>query len=155
MSSNINTENWMKDIGVLDHLSGVGEGSTSAATKNITALVVDDDSVNQMIHSKILENLGIQNQVVRNGKEAVDLHSSGNNFDLILMDMDMPVMNGIEATRKLRAMGVRSIIAGVSTCTRDELEQKEFMAAGLDDFQEKPLTTPKLVSILQKVNKKC
>ncbi|KAF5458278.1 hypothetical protein F2P56_022315 [Juglans regia] len=154
MSSN-NTENWMKDIGVLDHPSGVGEGSTTSAATNITALVVDDDSVNQMIHSKILENLGIQNQVVRNGKEAVDLHSSGNNFDLILMDMDMPVMNGIEATRKLRAMGVRSIIAGVSTCTRDEREQKEFMEAGLDDFQEKPLTTPKVVSILQKVNKKC
>ncbi|KAG6657697.1 two-component response regulator 24-like [Carya illinoinensis] len=151
--SSTNTENWMKDIGVLD-LTGVGGGSTSAA-KKITALVVDDDSVNQTIHSKMLENLGIQNQVVRNGKEAVDLHSSGNNFDLILMDMDMPVMNGIEATRKLREMGVRSIIAGVSTCTRDEREQKEFMESGLDDFQEKPLTTPKLVSILHKLNKKC
>ncbi|KAG6717568.1 hypothetical protein I3842_04G107400 [Carya illinoinensis] len=138
--SSTNTENWMKDIGVVD-LTGVGGGSTSAATK-ITALVVDDDSVNQTIHSKMLENLGIQNQV-----ETI--------FDLILMDMDMPVMNGIEATRKLREMGVRSIIAGVSTCTRDEREQKEFMEAGLDDFQEKPLTTPKLVSILHKLNKKC
>ncbi|KAK0583565.1 hypothetical protein LWI29_038251 [Acer saccharum] len=62
----------------------------------IKALVVDDNMVNQTIHHRLLENLGIENQVVRNGKEAVDVHSSGKYFDLILMDMDMPIMNGIE-----------------------------------------------------------
>ncbi|KAK7860201.1 two-component response regulator 24 [Quercus suber] len=110
----------------------------------ITALVVDDDTINQMIHHRLLDNLGIRNQVVRNGKEAIDVHCSGKNFDLILMDMEMP------ATRKLRAMGIQSMIAGVSTNTR---ERENFMEAGLDDYQEKPLTTSKLVSILHKVHK--
>ncbi|KAK1565282.1 hypothetical protein Q3G72_023186 [Acer saccharum] len=94
----------------------------------ITALVVDDNTVNQTMHHRLLENLGIENQVVKNGKEAVDVHSSGKYFDLILMDMDMPIMNGIEATRTLRAMGIRCMIAGVSTRSLDQ-EKQEFMEA--------------------------
>lgn len=62
----------------------------------ITALVVDDNMVIRAIHHRLLQDLGIENQVAVNGKEAVDVHSSGQYFDLILMDMDMPVMNGIE-----------------------------------------------------------
>lgn len=65
----------------------------------MTALVVDDDSINQTIHHRLLEQLGIENQVARNGKEAIDIHCSGKKFDLILMDRDMPVMNGIEVCR--------------------------------------------------------
>ncbi|XP_062147847.1 two-component response regulator 24-like [Alnus glutinosa] len=120
--------------------------------KTLTALVVDDGLVNQMIHRRLLDALGIQNQVVGNGKEAVDVHSSGKSFDLILMDKDMPVMNGIEATRKLRAMGIRSLIAGVSAGS-EEQEKQEFIEAGLDDYQEKPLSTTKLASILHKLKK--
>ncbi|KAJ7008942.1 hypothetical protein NC653_007565 [Populus alba x Populus x berolinensis] len=117
----------------------------------MTALVVDDDSINQTIHHRLLEQLGIENQVARNGKEAIDIHCSGKKFDLILMDRDMPVMNGIEATRKLRAMGIRSMIAGVSTrCVKQEIQ--EFMEAGLDDYQEKPLTSAKIISILHKID---
>ncbi|KAB2602059.1 two-component response regulator ARR22-like [Pyrus ussuriensis x Pyrus communis] len=122
------------------------------ATTKITALVVDDSMVNQLIHHKLLENLGIENQIVGNGKEAIDVHCSGKHFDLILMDMDMPVMDGIEATRTLRAMGIRSTIAGVSSHSSLSEDAQEFIEAGLDDYQEKPLTTAKLVSILQKVN---
>ncbi|KAJ4728382.1 two-component response regulator ARR22-like [Melia azedarach] len=129
----------------------INNGVGSATATKIRALVVDDNKVNQTIHHRLLQSLGIENQVVVNGKEAVDVHSSGKYFDLILMDMDMPVMNGIEATKKLRAMGIRSTIAGVSTHSQDK-EKKEFMEAGLDDYQEKPLTTAKLVSILHKIN---
>lgn len=79
-------------------LSSVGAGDSTMleAPTKITALVVDDDTINQMFHHRLLDNLGIRNQVVRNGKEAIDVHCSGKNFDLILMDMEMPVMNGIE-----------------------------------------------------------
>ncbi|KAI5315610.1 hypothetical protein PRUPE_8G209300 [Prunus persica] len=125
--------------------------NTKAATK-ITALVVDDSMINQRIHHKLLENLGIENQVVGNGKEAVDVHCSGKHFDLILMDMDMPIMNGIEATRTLRAMGIQSTIAGVSSHSSLSEDTQEFIEAGLDDYQEKPLTPDKLVAILHKVN---
>ncbi|KAH9785005.1 Two-component response regulator 24 [Citrus sinensis] len=117
----------------------------------ITALVVDDNMVVRAIHHRLLQDLGIENQVAVNGKEAVDVHSSGQYFDLILMDMDMPVMNGIEATRKLRAMGIRSTIAGISSRSL-EREKQEFMEAGLDDYHEKPLTADKIVSILHKIS---
>ncbi|XP_022728469.1 two-component response regulator ARR22-like [Durio zibethinus] len=125
--------------------------SKKEQSAKITALVVDDDMINRTIHHRLLDNLGIENEVVCDGKEAVDVHCAGKSFDLILMDLDMPVMNGIEATRRLREMGIRSLIAGVSSRSVEQ-EVREFMEAGLDDYQEKPLTMPKLVSIIRKIN---
>lgn len=68
----------------------------SLAESKLTALVVDDNFVNQTMHHKLLDRLGIQNDVVCNGQEAVDVHCSGRNYDLILMDMEMPILNGIQ-----------------------------------------------------------
>ncbi|GMN50387.1 hypothetical protein TIFTF001_019543 [Ficus carica] len=135
----------MEDNGA-EKLAGQNPGGAK-----IKALIVDDNMINQTLHRRLLQNLGIENHVVGNGREAVDVHCSGNHFDLILMDLDMPVMNGIEATKKLREMGIRSTIAGVSSRSVDE-DIQEFLEAGLDDYQQKPLTFAKLVSILQKVN---
>ncbi|KAK7245267.1 hypothetical protein RIF29_40105 [Crotalaria pallida] len=117
----------------------------------LTALVVDDNTINRRIHQKLLKNAGVKNQAVGNGKEAVDIHCYGQSFNLILMDMDMPIMNGIEATKKLRSMGICSMIVGVSSRSM-ESEIQEFMDAGLDDYQVKPLTNAKLTSILDKIN---
>ncbi|OIW11239.1 hypothetical protein TanjilG_28330 [Lupinus angustifolius] len=117
---------------------------------NLTALVVDDNIINRKIHQKLLKNAGLKNQGVGNGKEAVDIHCYGQSFDLILMDMDMPIMNGIEATKKLRSMGICSMIVGVSSRSM-ESEIQQFMEAGLDDYQVKPLTITKLSSILHKI----
>ncbi|KAI4300113.1 hypothetical protein L6164_033527 [Bauhinia variegata] len=128
-------------------LHSVMERSSGA---QLTALVVDDDMVNQKIHQRLLNSVGVKNKTVGNGKEAVDIHCSGQSFDLILMDMDMPIMNGIEATKKLRAMGIHSTIAGISTRSV-EAQVNEFKEAGLDDYQEKPLTLDKLNSILHKI----
>jgi CheY-like chemotaxis protein len=75
--------------------------ATSNGRTKITALVVDDDRIIKTIHSKLLSKLGIENQVAANGEEAVDLHCSGKKFDLIVMDRDMPIMNGIEVYRIL------------------------------------------------------
>ncbi|XP_065876303.1 two-component response regulator 24 [Euphorbia lathyris] len=117
------------------------------------ALVVDDDNINRRIHCKLLQNLGVEFEEVRNGKEAIDIHSSGKKFDLILMDLDMPILNGIQATKQLRAMGISSIIAGVSTHSMEEQVQvQEFVKSGLNDYQQKPLTTAKLIDILRKIN---
>ncbi|RDX64675.1 Two-component response regulator ORR42, partial [Mucuna pruriens] len=64
--------------------------------RQLTALIVEDDMVIRMIHRNMLKSLGVKNEAVENGKEAVEIHRSGQCFDLILMDRDMPVMNGIE-----------------------------------------------------------
>jgi hypothetical protein len=62
----------------------------------LTALVVDDDKLVRMIHQGLLKRAGVKNEAVKNGKEAVDIHYSGQRFDIILMDKEMPVMTGIE-----------------------------------------------------------
>ncbi|KAF8007025.1 hypothetical protein BT93_K1128 [Corymbia citriodora subsp. variegata] len=95
----------------------------------------------------------IENHVVGNGKEAVEIHLSGKKFNLILMDRDMPVMNGIEATKKLRDMGIRSTIAGVSSHSFSG-DRQEFIEAGLDDYHKKPLTVAKLLSVVSKIKYK-
>ncbi|RDX63127.1 Two-component response regulator ARR22, partial [Mucuna pruriens] len=117
----------------------------------LTALIVDDDTMIRMIHRKMLNKVGVKNEAVKNGKEAVEIHRSGQRFDLVLMDWDMPVMNGIEATKTLRSMGINSVIVGVSThSTRAHIQ--EFMEAGVDDYLEKPLTSDKLTSIIHMIN---
>ncbi|KAF8007024.1 hypothetical protein BT93_B1075 [Corymbia citriodora subsp. variegata] len=122
----------------------------SCPKSEVTALVVDDDKVSQMIHHRLLNILGIKNDVVVNGKEAVDIHLSGKKFNLILMDRDMPVMNGIEATKKLRDMGIGSTIAGVSSHSSSKVKQ-EFIEAGLDVYHEKPLSVAKLLSVVNNI----
>ncbi|KAF7804569.1 two-component response regulator ARR22-like [Senna tora] len=121
--------------------------------REIRALIVDDSAVMRMIHEDMLGTVGVKKkEVAQNGKEAIDiiLHNSPKTFDLILMDLDMPIMNGIEATRALRSMGVQSKIAGVSG--RSSVEAQEFMDAGLDYYQQKPLTIAKLSQIIHDIH---
>ncbi|PIA44629.1 hypothetical protein AQUCO_01700311v1 [Aquilegia coerulea] len=129
-------------------------GSTSNVLKlknRLTALVVDDAEVTRRIHVQLLMNLGVDAWDVENGKKAVDLCQSGEVFDLILMDMEMPIMDGPEATRLLREMGVTSVIVGISSNSMEQNKQL-FMNAGLNDYQEKPLCADKLVPILRDID---
>ncbi|CAJ2632856.1 unnamed protein product [Trifolium pratense] len=126
---------------------GLMESQNSA--DKLTALVVDDDKLVRMIHQGLLKRAGVKNEAVKNGKEAVDIHYSGQRLDIILMDKEMPIMTGIEATKKLRSMGILSRIIGVSSCTK--AEKQEFLKAGIDDYQVKPLTIGVLNSILDVV----
>ncbi|KAF8402020.1 hypothetical protein HHK36_012971 [Tetracentron sinense] len=123
-------------------------GNVESQKKKLTALVVDNDNFIRMLHKVLLNNLNVESQVVENGKEAVDLCLSGAVFDLILICMKMPVMDGPDATRALRTMGVRSMIVGVTAYSKRS-EKQEFMDAGLDDYHEKPLTAVKLISLLR------
>ena len=68
-----------------------GKGSSSS---KISTLIVDDDPLTRRIHKVLLTKVGLETQAVENGKEAVDLYRSGASFDLILMDLEMPIMDG-------------------------------------------------------------
>ncbi|KAJ6858293.1 two-component response regulator 24-like [Populus alba x Populus x berolinensis] len=126
-----------------------GEENNNEGKNNFTMLVVDDDTVVRMVHKMLVTSLGLKVQEVKNGKEAVDLHINGASFDLILMDMEMPILNGPTATRELRAMGVKSIIVGVTSHTSESIH-KDFMEAGLNHCVAKPMTIAKIVSFLPK-----
>ncbi|CAH9111849.1 unnamed protein product [Cuscuta europaea] len=109
----------------------------------LSALVVDDDPVAQRIHKVLLDRCGLKTQVVKNGEEAVVLHRSGAQFDLVLMDKEMPVKDGVHATRELREMGVKSMIVGVTSLGPGP-DMVAFMGAGLNQCFTKPLT-PEIV----------
>ncbi|XP_028765597.1 two-component response regulator 24-like [Neltuma alba] len=127
------------------------EGNSSPR-RELRALVVDDQEMLRRIHERMLNSVGVTNvETVENGQEAINIHRAGRSFDLILMDLDMPIMNGIEATRGLRAMGIRSKIAGVSARS-EEARLEEFMKAGIDLFLHKPLTSPDLSSLVRSIN---
>lgn len=86
----------------------------------------------------MLQNLNLQCDEAENGQIAVDLHKQGNTYDLVLMDKEMPVMDGHEATRQLRSMGVKTPIVAL-TGNALTTDRELFFEAGVDDFQTKVL----------------
>ncbi|KAL1827217.1 hypothetical protein ACET3Z_005629 [Daucus carota] len=117
------------------------------SSNNLSALVVDDDTVCRLVHVGYLRAHNFETYAVENGREAVDLVRSGRQFDVIFMDFSMPVMNGIQATRELRAMGVKTMIVGID-CDPDFLGEDPFQA-GMDRVYEKPMTHEIVISVRQ------
>ncbi|XP_073012723.1 two-component response regulator 24-like [Typha latifolia] len=114
----------------------------------LRALIVDDNRIERMMHTVLLRRFQVETTEAENGKDAVDHLVEGKTFDIILMDKDMPVMDGPEATRILRAMGFRAKIVGITADDSAE-GKKAFMEAGLDEFLIKPLTVTKLTPLIQ------
>ncbi|XP_011002029.1 PREDICTED: two-component response regulator ARR22 [Populus euphratica] len=127
------------------------EENNNCGENSFSVLVVDNDTVIRMVHRMLMTSLGLKVQEAKNGKEVVDLYINGASFDLILMDMEMPIMNGPAATRELRAMGVKSIIIGVTSHTSESIH-KDFIEAGLNHCVAKPITIAKIDSFLPKSN---
>lgn len=106
----------------------------------LTILVVDDNFVNRKIIRTILSKLGYDCSEAINGKEAVAMQKSSS-FDYIFMDLDMPIMSGIEATEIIRAsknkqIEIIAVTANVSSETRENCRK-----AGMNGYLEKPITT--------------
>ncbi|MHC4104262.1 MAG: PAS domain-containing hybrid sensor histidine kinase/response regulator [Planctomycetota bacterium] len=109
-------------------------------------LVVEDDSVSQKAILAILKKLGLEADVANNGKEAVQ-KAIKELFDLILMDMHMPNMNGYEATKSLRKQGLTiPIIALTASVMKNDLDK--CLTAGCDLFLSKPVNRKKLIETL-------
>lgn len=114
--------------------------------EEINVLVAEDDSVNQLIIKKYLENLGVSFHVVSNGQECVKSYTKGG-FDVILMDCQMPICSGFEATEAIRQIeskkGTHVKIIALTAYTLEEDREKCF-EVGMDDFLSKPLKLEKL-----------
>ena len=115
-------------------------------------LLAEDNGTNQLVFSKLVQNLGVHVTYAHNGREAVE-HAFNGTFDVIFMDMRMPEMDGIEATRKIRALdGPRSgipIIALTANAFADDI--KACLDAGMNDFVAKPIRKKTLVEKLTKI----
>lgn len=115
----------------------------------VCILLVEDNAINRMVMSGMLKRLGGSEPVVAvNGEEALE-RVGQQRFDLILMDTQMPVMDGLEATRRLRAQGLTLPIIGVSAGAMDE-ERQAAMDAGVNDYLLKPVQMETLALVLAK-----
>ena len=106
-------------------------------------LVVDDVKANLMVAQKMLEQCGGEVEVALDGVQAVERISEDKKFDVILMDLHMPNMDGLDATRKLRAMGVEIPVI-VLTASVEEKERIAAMAAGANEVLHKPIQLQRL-----------
>jgi PAS domain S-box-containing protein len=135
---------------------GAMKSSAPSMADRITPLrilVVDDNEINQVVACKFLQKLGCQVEVARNGREAVDAIARAT-YDAVMMDCEMPEMNGYEATREIRRQEHTTtkhlpIIALTGHASSDD-EQK-CRQAGMDDVLTKPMTLPTLRTKLERL----
>ena len=113
-------------------------------------LVVEDDEVNLMIAEHILNKEGFSVITVENGEEAIEIVKT-QQFGMILMDIEMPIMDGLEATQAIRKMehGRRIPIIALTAHAIPEKIQ-EIRSAGMDDYIAKPFDPKKLKVIINK-----
>jgi two-component system, sensor histidine kinase and response regulator len=115
----------------------------------LSILVAEDNLINQQVILHILNKMGFQPELVLNGQEAVHA-SSLKHYDLILMDMQMPEMDGLEASRIIRkASGKQPIIIAI-TANAMQGDEDECLNAGMDDYLGKPIKLEELVNKIEK-----
>lgn len=111
-------------------------------------LVVEDTKPIQMIVRRLLESLGVEVTLAENGKQAVDLLEQ-RSFDLIFMDMQMPIMDGIEATRIVRQRGDQTPLYALTANVFDK-DRKRFEEAGCTGFLSKPVVKKELSDVVSR-----
>jgi signal transduction histidine kinase/ActR/RegA family two-component response regulator len=111
-------------------------------------LLAEDGVDNQKLITRILRKAGLSVDVVENGQEAIDILSHEHWFDVVLMDMQMPVVDGYSAVRELRARGVDVPIVALTAHAMDGARQ-ECLDAGCDAYATKPIEREKLFAILR------
>ncbi|NDC39339.1 MAG: response regulator, partial [Proteobacteria bacterium] len=120
--------------------------------QNRSVLVAEDNLVNQKLAKRLLEKMGYQVRIANNGREAVDLFRSGG-YSLILMDLQMPVLNGLDAAREIRQIeegaGEKIPILAM-TANVFESDKLECIASGMNGFVEKPIRAEQLYSEIQR-----
>ncbi|MBV5263301.1 hybrid sensor histidine kinase/response regulator [Pinisolibacter aquiterrae] len=112
-------------------------------------LVAEDNAVNRTVACGLLKRLGFTVEMVEDGARAVERMTRGG-VDLVLMDMQMPVMDGLEATRRIRAsQGAAAVVPIVGlTANAFAADREACVAAGMNDFLSKPVTLDKLAEML-------
>ena len=129
---------------------GAPAGTTAPDHRRV--LVADDNEVNQLVASKFLQKLGYQVEVVQNGREAVEALARAT-YDAVLMDCDMPDMDGYQATRAIRtreAEGQTRIPIIALTGHATDEDERICKQAGMDAVVTKPVTLPVLRATLDR-----
>jgi len=122
---------------------------------NLSILVAEDNSINQKLISEIIKKLGANIEIADNGEEAVRLYKD-NQYDIVFMDIQMPVLGGIEATQmiieweEINQLKHKPIVALTANALHGDKEK--YLQAGMDDYIAKPIDIRDLEAILTKYN---
>ena len=117
-------------------------------------LIVDDILLNRILLTELVKRLGYTYQQAQNGKEALKFVET-EHFDIVLMDIEMPVMNGLEATRNIRKLSGeerKTPIVALTAHNPDDF-MEEFTTAGFDELITKPYLLEKVDNIIKKLVK--
>ena len=117
------------------------EGGGASSRMRGRVLLVEDDEINRLMAGNMLRKMGLSFQIAEDGAKALDV-LEGDSFDLVLMDCQMPEMDGFETTRAIRNRGDRNAQVPIVALTASALEgdRERCLAAGMDDYLAKPLT---------------
>ncbi len=151
----INLTKTLKSLEIIDEIEKKipekEEKKTEDKFHNLHALVAEDNTINQKLIKNVLEGLGLDVTLANNGEEALELRME-NEYDLIFMDIQMPVMGGIEATKKIleyeeknrkRHLPIIALTANALTGDREK-----YLEAGMDNYASKPLNVEEIQRII-------
>jgi PAS domain S-box-containing protein len=116
--------------------------------ENEVILIAEDNSINQKVIQYMLQNLGLKSELVSNGAEVLEYFKS-NDSRVILMDLQMPVMDGLEATKRLRASNHNPYIIAM-TANHSEEDKRLCLESGMDDFVSKPFALEQVKTALMR-----
>ena len=124
--------------------------------KKLYILLAEDNEINKKIIQYSLTNAGYQVDIARNGQEAIDMYHR-NNYDLVLMDVQMPILDGYEATAHIREVenvimnGSQRIPIVALTANAMKGDREKCLDAGMDEYLSKPFTPNDLIGIIRSV----
>jgi CheY-like chemotaxis protein len=128
--------------------------AASASAHPLRILLAEDNPVNQKLATRLLERRGHLVRLAQSGREALAL-LDGNSFDVVLMDVQMPDMDGMEATREIRAHEhTRSLPIIAMTAHAMTGDRERCLAAGMDDYLPKPINPRELFRLLDALGSK-
>jgi len=122
-------------------------------TKNLRILLVDDNAINRKVGSRILKRIGYGPDIANSGMEAIEACQK-QTYDLVLMDIEMPDMNGISATQKIRELlpPDQTPFFIALTANAMESDRKTYLASGMDGYLSKPINMSALMEALSDVS---
>lgn len=143
--------NYTKTLKALSEKEEVAEEKTNIVFENVRILVAEDNLINQKLIRNVLDRLGVEVAIANNGAEALDMRME-NEYDMIFMDIEMPVMGGMEASAKIisyeRMKGKIHIPIVALTANALSGDREKYMSAGMDGYLSKPIQLDLLKKLL-------
>jgi CheY-like chemotaxis protein len=127
--------------------AGAGHASPLPDTRTLRVILAEDNPVNQLVQLRMLRQLGYESAVAANGVELLDAIEKSD-YDLVLLDIQMPVMDGIEAARELRRRGFTRVRLVALTADVTSETRHACAEVGIDEFLSKPVKIEALAAVL-------